>query len=169
MVTFLGSLVQSCCGERGTLQTKNTGVCGECSPCLSHTGFAPAHGVCAFPVYTAQILGCSARELSEAGPGLHALPRSKPLRFRFSGTLQRHRLGLGLCFVPFPGPSSLGDQVLGEHGCCNLLPPLSLPLGFLGIQLAHLLREMLTIQNPKKSWLATKPACSLVDDASLGP
>ena len=87
MVTFLGSLVQSCCGERGTLQTKNTGVCGECSPCLSHTGFAPAHGVCAFPVYTAQILGCSARELSEAGPGLHALPRSKPLRFRYSGTL----------------------------------------------------------------------------------
>ena len=32
-------------------------------------------------------------ELSEAGPGLRALPRSKPLRFRFSGTPQRHRLG----------------------------------------------------------------------------
>ena len=100
MVTFLGSLVQSCCGERGTLQTKNTGVCGECSPCLSHTGFAPAHGVCAFPVYTAQILGCSARELSEAGPGLHALPRSKPLRFRFSGTPQRHRLGWACVLCP---------------------------------------------------------------------
>ena len=27
----------------------------------------------------------SAGELSETGPGLHALPRSKPLRFRFSG------------------------------------------------------------------------------------
>ena len=26
------------------------------------------------------------RELSDAGPGLYALPRSKPLRFRFSGT-----------------------------------------------------------------------------------
>ena len=186
MVTYLGSPVQSCCGEGGTLQTNITGMCGECSQCLGRTGFAPAHGVCAFPVYTAQILGCSARELSEAGPGLHALPRSKPLRFRFSGTLQRHRLGLGLCFVPFPGPSSLGDQVLGEHGCCNLLPPLSLPLGFLGVQTAHLLRcavclfwgadlwlqpsrRMSTVQNPKKSWLATKPACSLVDDASLGP
>ena len=33
------------------------------------------------------------RELSDAGPGLHALPRSKPLRFRFSGTPQRHRIG----------------------------------------------------------------------------
>ena len=32
-------------------------------------------------------------ELSAVGPGLHALPRPKPLRFRFSGTPQRHRLG----------------------------------------------------------------------------
>ena len=32
-------------------------------------------------------------ELSDAGPGLHALPRSKSLRFRFSGTPYRHRLG----------------------------------------------------------------------------
>ena len=32
------------------------------------------------------------QELSEAGPGLHALPRSKPLRFRYSGTPQRRRL-----------------------------------------------------------------------------
>ena len=39
-----------CCGEEGTLQTNNTGMCSQC---LSHTGFAPADGVCAFPVYTA--------------------------------------------------------------------------------------------------------------------
>ena len=57
MVTFLGLLVQSCCGEGGTLQAN---VCRECSQCLSHTGFAPAHSVYAFPVYTAQALGCSA-------------------------------------------------------------------------------------------------------------
>ena len=93
MVTYLGSLVQSCCGEGGTLQTNITGVCGECSQCLGHTGFAPAHGVFAFLVYTAQAPGCSAGELSKAGPGLCALPRSKPLRFRFLGTPQRHRLG----------------------------------------------------------------------------
>ena len=31
------------------------------------------------------------RELSEAGPGLRELLRSKPLRFRFSGTPQRHQ------------------------------------------------------------------------------
>ena len=31
-------------------------------------------------------------ESSEAGPGLHAPPRSKPLRFRHLGSPQRHRL-----------------------------------------------------------------------------
>ena len=68
---FLGSLVQSRCGEGGMLQTNNTGVCSQC---LSHAGHAPAH--CAH---------CSGstllhREPSEAGPRLHAPPRSKPLR-----------------------------------------------------------------------------------------
>ena len=100
------------------------------------------------------------RELSEAGPGLYALPRSKPLRFRYLGTPQRCRLG----FVPFPDPSSSGDQVFAERGRCDLPPPPSLPLSFLGVQVAHLLRQMLTVQNPKKSWLAMKPACSLVDN-----
>ena len=60
MVTYLSSLVQLCCGEGGTLQTNITGVCGEYSQCLGHTGFAPTHSVCAFPVYTSQTLGCSA-------------------------------------------------------------------------------------------------------------
>ena len=53
MVTYLGLLVQFCCGDGGTLQTNITGMCGECSQCLGHTGFAPTHGVCAFLVYTA--------------------------------------------------------------------------------------------------------------------
>ena len=40
------------------------------------------------------------QELSEAGPGLHTLPRSKPLRFRYSGTPQRHRLGWACVLCP---------------------------------------------------------------------
>ena len=100
MVTYLGSLVQLCCGEGGTLQTNITGVCGECSQCLSHTGFAPAHSMCAFPVYTAQAPGCSAGELSKVGPGLRALSRSKLLRFRFLGTPQRHRLSWACVLCP---------------------------------------------------------------------
>ena len=107
VVTFLGSLVHSCCGEGGTLQTNITGVCGECSQCFSCTEFAPAHSVCAFPVYTAQALGCSAgnclmwalgcvhfpglshsgsgsqvlhKGADSVGPALCALSRSKQLR-----------------------------------------------------------------------------------------
>jgi len=49
VVTYLGSLAQLCCREGGTLQTSIAGVCGECSKCMDHTGFTPAHGVCAFP------------------------------------------------------------------------------------------------------------------------
>ena len=74
--------------EGGMLQTSNTGVCSQC---LSHTGSAPAHGACSLPAHTAQALGCSAGN-HEAGPGLHAPPRSKPLRFRHSGCPQRCRL-----------------------------------------------------------------------------
>ena len=37
---------------------------------------------------------------------------------------------------------------LGTVDDAGMIP--SLPLGFLGVQLAHLLRRMSTIQNPKK-------------------
>ena len=53
-----------------------------------------------FPVYTAQAPGCSAGELSKTGPGLCALSRSKPLRFRFSGIPQRHKLGWAFVWCP---------------------------------------------------------------------
>ena len=102
--TYLGSLVQSRCGEGGTLQTNNTGMCLQC---LSHTGPAPAHGLCALPAHTAQALGCSTgnrlrpalgclrlpglscsgsgnrvvlRGADLVGPVFCALPRSKQLR-----------------------------------------------------------------------------------------
>ena len=85
MDTFLGSLVQSCCGEGGTLQTNNTGVYWQC---LSHTGPAPAHCACALPAHAAQTLDCSAGNhlrpalgcmhlpgLSRSGSGTRVLPR----------------------------------------------------------------------------------------------
>ena len=50
-------------------------------------------------------------ELSDVGPGLHARPTSKPLRFMFLGTPQRRTL-FGLHFAPIPGPSNSGGQVL---------------------------------------------------------
>ena len=64
---------------------------------------------------------------------------------------------------------SSGGQVFGERGHCNLSPPPSLLVGFLVVQLVHLLRWMLTVQNSKKSWLPMKSTCRcLADDATLG-
>ena len=40
------------------------------------------------------------QELSEACPGFCALPRSKPLRFRYSGSPQRHRLSWACILCP---------------------------------------------------------------------
>ena len=66
-------------------------VWGVLTVCLDHTGFAPTHDVCAFPVYMAQAPGCSAGELSKAGPGFHALEKemathSSVLAWRIPGT-----------------------------------------------------------------------------------
>ena len=57
VVTYLGPLTQWYCGDGGALQTNIPGVCSQCP---GRTGFAPAHGVYPFPVYTAQAPGCSA-------------------------------------------------------------------------------------------------------------
>ena len=138
MVTYLGSLVQLYCGEGGALQTNITGVCGECWQCLSHTGFAPTHSVCAFPVYTAQVPGCSAGELSKVGPGLCALPRSKPLRFRFLGIPQWHRLGWTSIVCPSQVQAAQVTRCLASAlspgGQCILSHPLSQLLSFLDVQ-----------------------------------
>ena len=101
------------CGG-GTLQTNITEACGQRSQCFSRTGFAPrSRRVCFHvPHFSGSRLLCW--ELCEAGPGLRALPRFKSLRFRFSGTPQRPRLSWA-CVLPFPGPSSSGDQVRGER------------------------------------------------------
>ena len=152
------------------MKTNITGVCGECSQCFGHTGFVPAHGVCAFPVYPVQALGCSARNCLRCTLGCMHFP---VLNHSGSGSriLHKGQTWLGLCFVPFPGPSRSGDQVLGEHSHppgrgCILSPPPSQPLGFLSVQWAHLLRcagclfwgadlclwpswQMSILQNPK--------------------
>ena len=98
------------------LQTINTGLCSQCP---SHAGPAPAH--------SAHSSGSRLLhwELSEAGPGLHAPPRSKPLRLRHSGSPQRCRLGW-VCILCLSQVQVA--QVFGEHGCCDLLPLPSLLL-----------------------------------------
>ena len=84
------------------------------------------------------------RELSDAGPGLHAFPRFKPLRFRFSGTPQRCRLGCACILCPSQVRAAQVTRCLAsghsQLGGCILSPPLSQPLSFLGVQRACLLR-----------------------------
>ena len=127
LVIYLGLLVQLCCGEGGTLQANITAVYGECLQCLGHTEFAHTHGVYAFPVYTAQAPGCSAGVLSKVGPGLCALPRSKPLRFESSGTTQRHRLSWACVLCPSQVPADQVTRclvsVLSPDGQCILYLP----------------------------------------------
>ena len=135
MVTYLGLLVQLCCGERGTLQTNITGVCGECSQCLSHTGFAHAHGMCAFLVRLQvalqgnclkQALGClHFPSLSCSGSG-------------FLGAPQRYRLSWACVLCRFQVQAAQVTwclvSALSPGGWCILSPPWSQPLGFLGVQ-----------------------------------
>ena len=126
-------------------------MCGECSQCMDHSRFAPAHGACAFPVYTAQAPGCSARELSKAGPGFCAISRSKLLRFRFSGTPQRHRLGWACILCP---SQIRADQVTRCLACA---------LSQLGGESYHLLSP-----SPSVSWVHRKSAISGVPCISSG-
>ena len=105
MAIYLGSLVQLCCGEVGTLQTNTAGMCGECSQWMDHTGFSTAQGGVCFPdlhclvsrvpckgtvpsgpcisctsqVYTAQVLGCSTGAQTQIRCAFCAIPRSNPL------------------------------------------------------------------------------------------
>ena len=121
------------------LQTNNTSMCPQCP---SHAGPATTHG--AHSSGSRLLL----RELSEAGPGLHAPPRSKPLRLSHSCSPQRRRLGWACVLCPCQVRAA---QVFGERGRCDLSPLPCRLLSFLGVQLMHLLRQMVTVQNPKKS------------------
>ena len=55
---------------------------------------------CAFWVYTAQAPGCAAGHCPKRALRFHSLPRSKPLRFRLSGTPQGHGLGWACVLCP---------------------------------------------------------------------
>ena len=81
------------------LKTNNTVMCTQC---LSPTGPAPASGT-----QTAQALRCSAGNRLRLALGCMHLPCLSR-----SGSALRQpseaQIWLGLCFVPFPGPSSSG-------------------------------------------------------------
>ena len=113
MVTYLGSLFQSCYGEVGTLQKNITGICVECSQCLGHTDLSPL---------MACVLSHSTLLRFQVALQGNCLRRAlgcvhfPGLSHSGSGSLVLHKStdSSGPEFVPFPGPSSSGYQVLGE-------------------------------------------------------
>ena len=110
LFVFLGSLVQSHCGQGGMLQANNTDVC---SRCLSHVGPVPARGALrsgsrslhrnhlklALGCMHLPSLSCSGsgtqlvlRGADSVGPAFCALPRSEQLGGLASAVAVTYRL-----------------------------------------------------------------------------
>ena len=182
MVSCSGSLVQSCCGEGGALQTDITALCGEHSRCSGHTGLAPARGRCVcFPSPHCSGSRLLSREQAPCCVHFPGLSRSD------SGFRVFHKSAdsVGPAFCAFPSPSSSGSQELDGHTLpwCRAPSPLRGPsLSFRarrwgapcvssgeldsscdppgGCRPSRISRKSLV-----RSW---KPVCSLVGDAVSG-
>ena len=134
VVDTLGSLFSRAVGREGCCKQ----ILLACACSVSSTLGLPL-----LAVHTAQALCSSAGEPSEAGPRLHAPPRSKPLRLSAQEALRGADLvGCVLC----PSQARVAQE-LGERGRCDC--GLSLLLSFLGVPLAFLLRRMMTVQSPR--------------------
>ena len=101
-------------------------------------------------------------EVSEASHRLHAPPRPKPLRFRHSGSPQGRRLRWVCVLCP--------SQVRAARviRCLAGTVTVTYPLSRACCLVFWVYKWMLTVQNPKKSQLAMKPTCTLVDNAFSG-
>ena len=146
--TFLGGLTCSV-----SLRGGREGCCKQitlaCARSASATlGLPPVHGACSLSAHAAQALGWSAA--NHPRPALGCLYFPGPSRSG-SGTrvvLRGADSRLGLRFVPFPDPSSSGDEVFCARA---IAATYRLPAARLSsCAPAHLLRQMLTVQTPKK-------------------
>ena len=111
-----------------SLRGRREGCCKQitlaCARSASATlGLPPVHVACSLSAHAAQALGCST--VNHPWPALGCLYFPGPSRSG-SGTrvvLRGEDSRLGLRFVPFPDPSSSGDEVFCAHNCCDLSPP----------------------------------------------
>ena len=177
MVSYLASLVQLCCGGQGEPCKQISLVCVGSAHSVSATLCLPLLTACVLSQSTLLKLQVALQEncLKWAlgcvhFPGLsHSDSGSWVLR---KGTDSD---GLVFCALPWskqfrqPGTSQVHSPQVGQ---CVLLTPWSRPLGFPGGQWKRCFRcavcllwgadlclrhswQMSTIQNPRKSWLAT--------------
>ena len=116
MVTDFGSLVRCVVGREEHCKQISLACVGRAHSEWNILGLPQLVAACAFLVYIAQAPGCSAGVLSKVGPVFHALPRSKLLRFRFSGTPQGQRVG----WVCVLCPSQVGAAQVTRCLVCAL-------------------------------------------------
>ena len=115
VVSCLGCLFSCAVGRDGRCRQIPLACVGSTGSAPATRGLPPLTALCPFPVYTAQLQAA----LQGAGPALCVLPRPKQLRFSFSGTPQRPRLGWA-CILCLPSLSCSGSQELDERtlpGC----------------------------------------------------
>ena len=67
-------------GRGGILQANIAGMCGECLPCMDHTGFAPAQGSVCFPGLSRSGSGVLSKCPDLVGHVFCALPTSEQIR-----------------------------------------------------------------------------------------
>ena len=144
----------------------------------------PLLTVCVFPVYTAQALGCSPRNCLRRALGCMHFPGlscsgSGSCRLGWAYVLCSSHVQAAQvtrCLVSAVAPSWRLCPVASPvpaawfSGYTTGMPSQVCCVSLLGADLwLRSSRQMLTVQHPKKFWLTTKPACSLVEEASLGP
>ena len=97
--------------------------CKQISLACAHSVLAalglPPLTVCVLSQFTLLRLRLLCLQLSEVGPGLRVLPRSKPFRFRFrfSGTPQRHRLSWTCVLCPSHVRAAQATRCLATPRC----------------------------------------------------
>ena len=99
--------------------------CKQISLACAHSVLAalglPPLTVCVLSQFTLLRLRLLCLQLSEVGPGLRVLPRSKPFRFRFrfrfSGTPQRHRLSRTCVLCPSHVRAAQATRCLATPRC----------------------------------------------------
>ena len=119
------------------MQTNITCMCGECLKWMDHIGFVTAQGAVCFPGLHCSVSRVLCEGTVPKGPCISCTSQVSAAQVQVLGYSARAQTWLGMRFVPFPGPSSSGDQVLGERtvpgGLCilitSLVPPTQFPGG----------------------------------------
>ena len=104
------------------------------------------------------------QEPSRAGPGLHAPPRSKPLRFRHSGSPQRRRLAWACILCPSQVRAAQVMRCLVSTVAATYRLPTA---RFSGCTTGAPSQADVDCPEPQEV-LAKKPAYSFADNVSLG-